>query len=185
MVLSVPGPNRVTRGHLPAGSAAAWAIGEDPRGRGAGDKACRGSPGFLEVARRARGRIEACQKWSFPVTPLSPGGGDPPGWTRVAKRRRISQFSLASPQIVAPAAGLGQPRCEVELTEIHTSGQHWWSLGFEATGPADLLRSELQAAATLVFAQALPAGVQPGPDQSRSYAQWLSQRPSADSDASA
>jgi hypothetical protein len=40
-------------------------------------------------------------------------------------------------------------------------------------------------AAALVFAQALPAGVQPGPDQSRSYAQWLSQRPGADSDASA
>jgi len=156
------------------------------RGGGALEiKARRGSPGILEVTGRARGRIEAWQKWSFPVTPLSPGSGDPPGWTPVAKRRRISQFSLASPQIVAPAAGPGQPRCEVELTEIHTSGQHWWSLGFEATGPADLLRSELQAAATLVFAQALPAGEQPGSDQSRSYAQWLSQRPSADSDASA
>jgi hypothetical protein len=86
---------------------------------------------------------------------------------------------------VAPAAGLGQPRCEVELTEVHASGQHWWSLGFEATGPAGLLRGELRAAAALVFGQALPAGVQPGPDQSRSYAQWLSQRPGADSDASA
>jgi hypothetical protein len=148
-------------------------------------KAYRGSPGILEVAGRARGRIEAWQKWSFPVGPLSPGSGDPPGWTPVAKRRRISRFSSASPQIVASAAGLGQPRCEVELTEVHASGQHWWSLGFEATGPADLLRGELRAAAALVFAQPLPAGVQPGPDQSQSYAQWLSQRPGADSDASA
>ncbi len=87
---------------------------------------------------------------------------------------------------MARAPGLGQqPRCEVELAEVHTSGQDWWTLGFEATGPADLLRSELQATATLVFAHPLPGGVEPGPDESRSYAQWLSQQPGADSDASA
>jgi hypothetical protein len=71
----------------------------------------------------------------------------------------------------------------VELTEVHTSGQHWWTLGFEATGPASLLRSELKATAALVFAQALPGGVEPAPDQSRSYAQWLGQRPGTDRDA--
>jgi hypothetical protein len=143
-----------------------------------------GSPGILEVARRARGRMESWQKWSFPFSPLSPGSGDPPGWARVAKRRRISRFSSAGRHIVAPTAGLGQPRCEVELTEVHTSGQHWWTLGCEATGRDDLLRSELQAAAALVFAQAMP-GVEPGPGQSRSYAQWLGQRPGAESDAGA
>ena len=87
---------------------------------------------------------------------------------------------------MARAQELGQqPQCEVELTEVHTRGQHWWTLGFEATGPADLLRSELEAAAALVFAQALPGGVEPGPDESTSYAQWLGQRPRADSDAGA
>jgi hypothetical protein len=50
-------------------------------------------------------------------------------------------------------------------------------LGFEASGPADLLRRELEATAVLVFAQALPGGVVPGPADSRSYAQWLGQRP--------
>ena len=85
---------------------------------------------------------------------------------------------------MAPTAGLGQPRCEVELTEVHTSGLHWWTLGFEATGPDDLLRSELQATAALVFAHAMP-GMEPAPDQSRSYAQWLGQRPGAESDADA
>ena len=157
------------------------------RGGGALEvKAYRGSPGILEVAGRARGRMESWQKWSFPVSPLSPGSGDPPGWTPVRKRRRISRFSLASGPIVARGPGLGpQPRCEVELTEVHTNGQHWWTLGFEATGPASLLRSELEATAALVFAQALPGGVEPGPDQSRSYAEWLGQRPGADSDAGA
>ena len=140
-------------------------------------KAYRGSPGILQVAGRACGLMEAWQKWSFPFSPLSQDGGDQAGWRPVRKRRRTSRFSSASRQIVASAAGPGQqPRCEVELTEVRTGGQDWWTLGFEATGPADLLRSELQATAALVFAQALPGGVEPGPDESRSYARWLSQQ---------
>ena len=58
----------------------------------------------------------------------------------------------------------------MELTEVHARGQDWWTLGFEATGPADLLCSELQATAALVFAQALPGGAEPGLAESRSYA---------------
>ena len=153
-------------------------------GRALEVKAYRGSPGILEVAGRARGRLESWQKWSFPFSPLSPGGGDPPGWRPVRKRRCISRFSLASGQVVARAPGPGQqPRCEVELTEVHARGQPWWTLGFEATGPADLLRSALEATAALVFAHPLPGGVEPGPDDSSSYAEWLCQRPGADSDA--
>jgi hypothetical protein len=157
------------------------------RGGGALEvKVYRGSPGILEVAGRARGRMESWQKWSFPVGPLSPGSGEAANWWPVRKRRRISRFSLASGPAVAPAPGLGQqPRCEVELTEVRTRGQDWWSLGFEATGPAGLLRSELEATAALVFAHPLPSGLEPGPDQSRSYADWLSQRPGADSDPGA
>ena len=156
------------------------------RGGGALEvKAYRGSPGILEVAGRAHGRMESWQKWSFPVSPLSPGSGDPPSWTPVRKRRRIGRFSLASGPVIASGPGLGpRPRCEVELTEVHTNGQDWWTLGFEATGSASLLRSELQATAALVFAHPLP-GVEPGPDESRSYAEWLGQRPGADSDAGA
>jgi hypothetical protein len=157
------------------------------RGGGALEvKAYRGSPGMLEVAGRARGRMESWQKWSFPFRPLSPGSGEAGGWRSVRKRRRISRFSSASQQIVARSPGLGQqPRCEVELTEVHARGQHWWTLGFEATGPADLLRSELQVTAALVFAHPLPGGVEPGPDQSRSYAQWLGQRPGVGNDSGA
>ena len=154
------------------------------RGGGALEiKAYRGSPGILEVAGRARGHMESWQKWSFPT---SHDGGDPASWRPVRKGRRISCFPLGSGQIVAPAPGLGQqPRCEVELTEVHTAGQDWWTLGFEATGPASLLHRELQATAALVFAHALPDGMEPGPDESRSYAQWLGQRPGAESDADA
>jgi len=149
------------------------------RGGGALEvKVYHGSPGVLDLPGRARGRLESWQKWSFPFSPHIPGSGDPAGWRPVRKRRRISRFSLASRQIVARVPGLGQqPRCEVELTEVHTRGRDWWTLGFEATGPADLLRSELQATAALVFAQTLPGGVEPGPDESRSYAEWLLLQP--------
>ena len=152
------------------------------RGGGALEvKVYRGSPGILEVASRARGRLEFWQKWSFPFSPLRQDSGEAASWRPVAKRRRISRFSRASGQIVARAPGPGQqPRCEVELTEIRTGSQDWWTLGFEATGPADLLHSELQATAALVFDQAVPGGVEPGPDESRSYAEWLGQQPDAD-----
>ena len=137
-------------------------------------KAYHGSPGVLDVAGRARGRLEAWQKWSFPHGPPGQGAGDQDGWRPVRKRRRISWFSgaarLAGARGTGPAEG---PGCAVELTEVDASGEAWWTLGFEATGPACLLRSELEAAARLVFAQPLPDRVELGMDDSRSYDQWL------------
>ena len=141
-------------------------------------KAYRGSPGFLDLPGRARGRMESWQKWSFPIAPLRPGNGDLPGWRAVRKRRRISRFSSASP--VATQAPAPEPWCAVELTEVHISGQDWWTLGFEATGPDDLLGGALQATAAIVFAQALPGRVAPGPVESRSYLGWLRQQPGAE-----
>jgi hypothetical protein len=144
----------------------------------------RGSPGTLDVAGRARGRMESWQKWSFPSGPLTHDYGDLACWRLVGKRRRISRFTLASGRIITHAAGLiHEPRCDVELTEIRMSDQEWWSLGFEATGPADLLHSALEATAALVFAQALPGDVELGSDESRSYAEWLAREPGAESHA--
>jgi hypothetical protein len=143
-------------------------------GRALEVKAYRGSPGTLEVAGRARGRLESWQKWSFPCDPPSRGSGVPVGWTPVRKRRRISRFPLAGSRARAHQPGPGkEPGCEVELVEVAVRGQPWWSLGFEAAGPASLLRSELEAAAALVFAQALPGGVELGTEGSSSYEEWL------------
>ena len=137
-----------------------------------------GSPGILEVAGRARGRLESWQKWSFPAGPPDQYSGIPPGWRPVRKRRRISRFALAGGQVVARASEQNQePQCDVELTEVSTIGQDWWTLGFEASGPADLLRSALEATARLVFNRPLPGGAEPDLDESKSYMQWLSQRP--------
>jgi hypothetical protein len=142
------------------------------QGRALEVKVYQGSPGTLEVAGRARGRLESWEKWSFPYEPLGQGRADLPGWRPL--RKLIRRFSQASGQRGAGVPGLGgQPGCEVELTEVHTGGQAWWTLGFEATGPASLLRGELETTAALVFAQALPGGVELGAEDSQSYAQWL------------
>ena len=155
-------------------------------GRALEIKAYRGSCGLLEVAGRARGRLESWQKWSFPTDPPSQGSGDPAGWRTVSKRRWVSRFSLAGAPTSARVPGPGQgPGCAVELTEVRTRGEAWWTLGFEATGPADVLRGELEAAAARVFAQALPGGVELAIDDSMSYAQWLRGGPGADSDLEA
>jgi hypothetical protein len=141
-----------------------------------------GSPGILDLAGRARGRMQVWQKWSFPCSQLNRGSADPAGWQLVRKRRRISRFCSASGPVTAPAPGpCGQPHCEVELTDIRTPGRDWWTLGFEAAGPADLVHRELEAAAALVFATPLPGRVEAGPEESTSYVEWLGRRPHAES----
>jgi hypothetical protein len=148
-------------------------------------KVYRGSPGILDMAGQARGRLQSWQKWSFPGDPLSQESGNPAGWRPVGKTRRVSWFSRASGQVLARGPRLAkEPRCAVELTEICTRGEAWWSLGFEATGPVGLLGDELEATASLVFAEPLPRGVKPSTDDSRSYAEWLGQWPNADGDTS-
>jgi hypothetical protein len=143
-------------------------------GRALEIKAYRGSPGHLEVAGRACGRLESWHKWSFAYDRPAPGSGDPARWKMVRKRRRISRFSLADglTRASVPGADLG-PGCAVELTEFRTLGEVWWTLGFEAIGPADELRSQLETVSALVFAQALPDGTELGLDDSMSYAEWL------------
>ena len=67
----------------------------------------------------------------------------------------------------------GVPGCAVELTDVHAAGRAWWTVGYEATGPPDVLCGELDAAAALVFALALPGGLELGVGDSKSYAAWL------------
>ena len=122
-----------------------------------------GSPGVIDLPRRCRGRLESWRKWSFGYHPADPGGVLPAGWVMVRKRRYRSRFPL------------GAGGCVAELTQAYVSGEAWWSLGFEATGPASLLRGALDRAAGLLFAQPLPAGTELGLDSSRSYLDWLTE----------
>jgi hypothetical protein len=91
-------------------------------------KVYQGSPGILEMAGRARGRLEFWDKWSFPCDPRIRGGADLPGWRPV--RKLIRRFSPATVQGGAHLRGLGEePGCEVELTEVQVPGRAWWTWG--------------------------------------------------------
>ena len=139
-------------------------------------KVYQGSPGILDIPDRAQGRLESWQKWSFPLSRPDPDSGRV-GWSVIGKRRRVARFSLAGGRAVAALPGLAsEPQCAAELTEIRAGGQAWWSLGFEATGPASLLRGALQATARQVFAQPPPGPVDLGMNCCQSYAQWLGRR---------
>jgi hypothetical protein len=134
------------------------------RARGALEvKMYQGSPGDLEVAGRALGRMECWQKWSFPIDQLGREDIGSACWMPVHKTRRVSRFSLAD----------GQAACAVEFTVVRARERNWWSLGFEATGPDHLLRGELEAAAARVFTRPTPDLAEFGPHKSRSYAAWL------------
>jgi hypothetical protein len=118
--------------------------------------------------------MQSWQKWSFPLAPHSPDPAVPDGWIGVHKTRRVSQFSLAGDRAVPAAAPqAGQPACSVELAEARALGKAWWTIGFEATGPAQTLRIHLEATAALIFAQPLPGPADLGPASSCSYAEWL------------
>ncbi len=137
-----------------------------------------GSPGILEAAGRARGRIESWRKWSFPFGPLGPDRAGSPGWTVVHKRRWMSRFRLVGGQLMADVAERATgSECGVELTEVRSGGETWWSLGFEATGPADSLRSTLEGAAAQMFAKAPPGDVELDMSHCQSFIEWLSRRP--------
>jgi hypothetical protein len=144
-------------------------------GRNLDVKVYRGSPGILDVPGRARGRMERWQKWSFPADPLGQVSADAASWTVVRKRRRISRFPPRGggrDQPCVPQMG-GQLGCAAELTEIRMDDEAWWTLGFEATGQASLLRGQLEATVAAVFSYGLPNGLEFRLDDSRSYAKWL------------
>jgi hypothetical protein len=143
-----------------------------------------GSPGVLDLPHRCRGRLEYWRKSSFRCDPLDQSEVLPAGWSMVGKRRLRTWFPMAAGEDPAAfSAAAAQAGCAVELTQAQLRGEPWWSVGFEATGPAGLLRGALQHAADLMFAQP-PPGVDFSLDTSRSYADWLTGQRSSDASQS-
>jgi len=153
-------------------------------GRALEVKAFLGSPGVLDLQGRACGRMQYWQKWSFPLGSLSQDAREANGWRRVRKQRRTIRFALSdgliTPVVEYAGERADEARCAVELTELRTQHRDWWSLGFEATGPAGLLRTGLEATAALVFTRAQLDGVELRMADSMSYAEWLRSRPGAE-----
>ena len=95
-----------------------------------------GTSEVFDLPGRARGRMSSWQKWSFPIGSEHQQIRDSPDWRRVEKVRGISWFSPTGELLPAPPPGEESPAgCTVELTDIVISGEAWWTLGFEATGP--------------------------------------------------
>ena len=144
-----------------------------------------GSPGLPPGARAGPGPHGILAEAVVPLQPAQPRHPRLDGGPQETAHQLVltGQRTDGGPR---PRTWNQQPLCEVELTEVRTSSGHWWTLGLEATGPVGRLRGILEAAAALVFAHALPEGVEPGLDECRSYAQWLGQGPgpdNADADA--
>ncbi len=138
-------------------------------------KSCHGSRGILDAAGRARGHIEFWRKWSFPIGLLDPDEVRSPCWTAVHKRRWSIRFQLVRGSLITDVREqVTGSACAADLTEVRSGGEIWWSLGFEATGPASLLRGTLQSAAALMFAETPPGDVELDMSHCQSYAEWLS-----------
>jgi hypothetical protein len=127
----------------------------------------RGVVGPLEIDGRVAGVITSWLKLSYPLDGAAhwlPGveAGD---WRRVHKHRRISYLAAAE-----PPQSSGET-CSVELTEVETFGDVWWTIALEAGG-RDPLAAIRRTAAT-VFAEPLPTVRPLGVDEATSYAEWI------------
>jgi hypothetical protein len=143
-------------------------------GRALEVKVYRGSLGVLDLPDRARGVQESWQRWSFPLGSVSRGSAGTASWRSVHKTRRMTFFSMNEGRLSASVPGSEQEAgCAVELTDVKMGGHSWWTLGFEATGPADELQSVLAATAALVFDRTVAAGPHLTTDDSGSYFSWL------------
>jgi len=120
------------------------------------------------------GRVGSWNKWSFP-----PGGGEWPGvdsahWLPVSKARQMlyyrvnqnGEISASAPDDIPESGG------SLELTELTLSDdQHWWTLGFEVIGLAEVQSEILKQIVIHVFSETAPAGM--GLDKSYAYPYWL------------
>jgi hypothetical protein len=99
-----------------------------------------GSLGVVQISDHVEGLVEYWMKWSFEVAENEDYLSylDLPGsnWTSVHKRRKLRRYQLRENGQVLPVSDTLIPpdSCEVELTEIWSQEQSWWSLAFEAAG---------------------------------------------------
>ena len=135
-------------------------------------KVYEGSPDVVTVLGRAHGRLGWWRKWSFPLR-AGDRQREPAGWASVQKVHRIRLFSLAGRPILTKADARVEGGCAVELTQVTFDRRRWWTLGFEAIGPAVALTDELNASVAVMFDHPLPAGLILDLAHSTSYPEWL------------
>ena len=137
-------------------------------------KVARGTQGILDVQGRAAGEMESWQKWAFPLPSRPAGDVESPEWITVRKVRHLRWFSYADGVSFERALdGIDAPWCAVELTDVSVDDEPWWTLGFEATGPAEALEGTIDAVAASVFGDRIPDTEELTAADSMSYMDWL------------
>jgi hypothetical protein len=122
------------------------------------------------------GNLESWRKWSldFPATDAPTASElSAVNWLPVHKRRHLKRF-----EVHGPRTGLVETRpvsgCEFEMTELTVGARSYWTVGFEAVGPPELLEHNLRRAAEHVIRLGgliLPFTC----SNSLGYAEWLAQ----------
>jgi hypothetical protein len=108
--------------------------------------------GLVQISTRVSGLLEGWRKWSFtlaqPGAAPSSDGHDASPWLPVRKQRRLLRLATVGDRhILFPGQFRPERGCEIELTSVAVGTAAWWSLGFEAYGPASSTKNDLIAVA--------------------------------------
>ncbi len=144
-------------------------------------------PRELTTAFGVTGRADRWVKWSFGsdgLRALEAELHQSGTWVEVHKERYLRKFSAdqGTPAEVRPQAKpFPRAGCNVELTRVRLDDdpRAWFSLGFEAFGPADGVAATLQAVLPVFLeANGGAPGIPLGTHNSLSYPAWLASRAS-------
>jgi hypothetical protein len=141
-------------------------------------KAYRGSPGEIRIPGWGVGQMELWEKWAAPFDPDRDPPAEASGWVAVRKVRRRRSFAIGPDGIAERplVEAMDSPGSTVELTDVELGDDVWWTLGFEASGPPELLEPDLRATMTAVLSDSLPKGIDLRLRDSTSYVRWLGAR---------
>lgn len=134
------------------------------------------SAGLRELAAGCAGYVETWRKWAFLLAPEAQAFESPESgsWASVTKSRHIGRFVLSAAGQPVPAAldALLPAACDCELTAVALGrSEPWWTLGFEAFGPALSALGLLLAVAHQLLRMALALSLTE--EMSQSYPAWL------------
>jgi hypothetical protein len=132
----------------------------------------------VEIAKlhpKVRGHLENWRKWGIDLGNIKrlPSSVSTDTWIPVTKRRRLCTFQNSSGRWRPVSFDLASfdSGCEMELTTLKVGSQVWWTLAFEAFGPANGNRAALLSLSAQIFATLDPPDLST-PD-SFGYPRWL------------
>ena len=140
-------------------------------------KALRSGPKCIEAVRGIFGKIESWVKWSVELSQsdLTEESGKE-GFDRldIAKTRWLRKYNVDG-SISAEVSRASRPEqgCNVELTELMVRSASWWTIGFEAFGPAVRVNENLSSTVSTFFSKRLPPPCELLEANSMSYPAWF------------